>query len=157
MAVKKAVPILYNPRTVLYSDSRSDEIPVVRHAKSTTDSTSGPWGVFFNLTNSVVGAGVIGIPHAIADGGFLIVIFLLVVCGLLTMYSMNTIISLGVANNVHSFEQLAKVAFGNRGFMLVCFFQFTFSFGANIAYLLVVADTIPVVLGNVIFTTNGFV
>ncbi|CAK4080661.1 unnamed protein product [Aphanomyces euteiches] len=107
-----------------------------------------PCGVFCNLTNSIVGAGVISIPHAMAQGGFLPICGLLVLCAFITLYAMNTIVRLGSYHHVDSFEDLAQVAFGIKGYLAVCFFQLTFSFGANCSYLVVIADTIPVVIGR---------
>ncbi|KAF0684618.1 Aste57867_23422 [Aphanomyces stellatus] len=111
-------------------------------------SVQSPFGVFANLTNSIVGAGVIAIPHAMAEGGFVPVLVLLLLSGYLTHYSMNVLVRLGHAHGAHSFEGLAQLAFGNWGYYAVCFFQFTFSFGANCSYMLVIADTLPIVIGH---------
>ncbi|ETW03277.1 hypothetical protein H310_04784 [Aphanomyces invadans] len=111
-------------------------------------SSSPSWGVLFNLTNAIAGASIIYIPHAMAEGGFLPVLGLLFLCGGLTLYAMNILVILGHHHHARSFEDLAQLAFGVPGYLAVCFFQFTFSFGANCSYLLVIADTLPVVLGR---------
>ncbi|RHY29508.1 hypothetical protein DYB32_005086 [Aphanomyces invadans] len=107
-------------------------------------SSSPSWGVLFNLTNAIAGASIIYIPHAMAEGGFLPVLGLLFLCGGLTLYAMNILVILGHHHHARSFEDLAQLAFGVPGYLAVCFFQFTFSFGANCSYLLVIADTLPV-------------
>ncbi|OQS00441.1 amino acid transporter [Achlya hypogyna] len=139
-------PILSDHAVLLYHDETS----VATAPPPIARKLSGSWGVSMNLTNSIVGAGVIAIPHAMADGGFLPVLVLLFLGALMTMYSMNVIVRLGDMHSVATYEDLAAAAFGRRGFFTVCFFQFTFSFGANCSYLTVVADTLPPLLGHVL-------
>ncbi|OQS06777.1 hypothetical protein THRCLA_20289 [Thraustotheca clavata] len=141
---KQEQPILAT-HVVLYDEG---ETFVASPSDPPAAGLSGSWGVCMNVLNSIVGAGVIAIPHAMADGGFLPVMMLLILGALLTMYSMNVIVSLGDLHQADTFEGLAKVAFGYRGFLVVCFFQFVFSFGANCSYLLVIGDTLPPLVGH---------
>ncbi|KDO34901.1 hypothetical protein SPRG_00960 [Saprolegnia parasitica CBS 223.65] len=141
-------PILHGT-AVLYAAEIDDNVGGPPPAVA-VHQASGTWGVAMNLTNSIVGAGVIAIPHAMADGGFAPVLCLLLLGAALTMYSMNVIVRLGDVYNVDTYENLAKAAFGPRGYLVVCFFQFTFSFGANCSYLTVVGDTVPPLIGHVL-------
>ncbi|RHZ34505.1 hypothetical protein DYB37_000062 [Aphanomyces astaci] len=132
---------------LVYDQHGFDVVPAVSESTAAS-STPHSWGVFFNLTNAIAGASIIYIPHAMADGGFLPVLGLLLLCGGITWYAMNILIVLGHHHHVQSYEDLAQLAFGVPGYLAVCFFQFTFSFGANCSYLLVIADTLPVVIGR---------
>ncbi|RQM22750.1 hypothetical protein B5M09_005131 [Aphanomyces astaci] len=132
---------------LVYDQHGFDVVPAVSESMAAS-STPHSWGVFFNLTNAIAGASIIYIPHAMADGGFLPVLGLLLLCGGITWYAMNILIVLGHHHHVQSYEDLAQLAFGVPGYLAVCFFQFTFSFGANCSYLLVIADTLPVVIGR---------
>ncbi|GBG27033.1 Amino acid transporter, putative [Hondaea fermentalgiana] len=109
---------------------------------------SGKLGACFNFVNSIVGAGVIGLPFAVAECGFVMGFLLLLVVAYFTHFSVNTLVQLGVLVKERSYEGLCRHCFGKAGFAVVSLFMAIFAFGAMCAYLVIVGDTIPVVLDH---------
>jgi sodium-coupled neutral amino acid transporter 11 len=96
----------------------------------------------FNFTNSIVGAGAIGLGGAIADSGGAISIVAIVFFAVLAKLSLDMLIRLSVeVEGAHgSYEQLGQVGFGSFGKLVVVGSKFLYSFGCLIAYIIVVKD-----------------
>lgn len=88
---------------------------------------SGLFGASSNLVNSIVGAGIVGIPYAFRQAGFIAGLVLLGLVAFLTDRSLRVIINLATYHpklknrNVLTFEALASYPFGKVGkaFILV--------------------------------------
>ena len=88
---------------------------------------SGLFGASSNLVNSIVGAGIVGIPYAFRQAGFIAGLVLLGLVAFLTDRSLRVIINLATYHpklknrNVLTFEALASYPFGKIGkaFILV--------------------------------------
>jgi len=106
---------------------------------------SGKLGASFNFVNSIVGAGIIGLPFALRECGFVMGIVLIVVVSCFTWFSVSVLIKSGVEVKRRSYEGLCEYCFGWMGFKVVSFFMLVFAFGAMCAYLVIVGDTLPVV------------
>ena len=110
-------------------------------------------GASSNLVNSIVGAGIIGIPYALRMSGLVAGIFLLILVAVLTEKSLRLLIEQASFHPklrhlpVHTFEDLASYPFGQVGSGFVLFNMFLMAYGAMVAYLLIIKDTIPTVLG----------
>jgi len=100
-----------------------------------------------NFLNSIVGAGIIGIPFSLRHTGLLAGLFLLVLVGYLTAFSVKLIIGLGRQLECDNYESLAMKIFGRRGFTTVSLFMALLGFGAMIAYMVVIGDVVPHLLG----------
>ncbi|KAA0161209.1 hypothetical protein FNF28_05158 [Cafeteria roenbergensis] len=117
--------------------------------KGDTDASKG--GVArasFNFINSIIGAGVISLPFAFREAGFVAGVILLFVMAALTYYSVTLLVNLGVAARVLNYEMLARAALGRCGFVSVLIFQFLFAYGAMVAYLIITSDTLTVVIAH---------
>jgi len=99
-----------------------------------------------NFLNSIVGAGIIGIPFAFRHTGLLAGIALLIIVGYLTNVSVKMIIQMGNDMNCNDYEALALKIFGSKGYKSVCIFMFLLGYGAMIAYMVVIGDVIPAIL-----------
>lgn len=114
---------------------------------------SGLIGASGNLVNSIVGAGIIGIPYAFRQSGLIFGLLSLLLVGYLTDYSLRMIVDLAsfhptlVGKDVRTFEDLAQVPFGKLGKNFILFNMFLMAYGAMVAYLLIIKDTVPTVLG----------
>lgn len=99
-------------------------------------------GAIFNFTNSIIGAGAIGLGGAIAISGGAISIALILFFGLLTKLSLDLVIRLSITTpGAHgSYEDLAQVGLGTWGRLLVMACKLLYSFGCLVAYLIVVKD-----------------
>lgn len=107
----------------------------------------------FNFTNSIVGAGAIGLGGAIAISGGAISIVLIIFFGLLTKLSLDLVIRLSVeTDGAHgSYEDLAKVGLGSPGRILVLLCKLAYSFGCLVAYVIVVKDNFSPALQSLLY------
>jgi sodium-coupled neutral amino acid transporter 11 len=104
-------------------------------------------GCSSNLINAIVGAGIVGLPFAIQESGFVPGILLVLVSALLTEKSLRLLIETAKHANVGSYETLAEAAFGNFGFRVVSINMFVMAYGAMLSYLMIVKDTVSSILG----------
>jgi len=100
----------------------------------------------FNYINSIVGAGIIGLPFAVKEAGIGLGLILLCFCGYLTHYSTRLLVNTAKKVNVYNYEELVFTCFGKAGYNAVCFFMISFAFGALCAYLVIVGDTVTKVM-----------
>ncbi|MES1909711.1 MAG: hypothetical protein MHM6MM_002411 [Cercozoa sp. M6MM] len=110
------------------------------------EASSGSAGAAFNLMNSIIGAGIIGLPYAIKTCGFFLGIVLLFVVTALTDYTVRLIVRMGVNRGLRSYEALAQQAFPKYGAALVSLSMFLFAYGGMVAYLVIIGDTVPEVM-----------
>jgi len=86
---------------------------------------SGLFGASSNLVNSIVGAGIVGIPYAFRQAGFVAGLVLLGLVAFLTDRSLRVIINLATYHpklknrNVLTFEALASYPFGKVGKLFI--------------------------------------
>eukprot|EP00581_Thalassiosira_minuscula_P017170 CAMPEP_0183723222 /NCGR_PEP_ID=MMETSP0737-20130205/14878_1 /TAXON_ID=385413 /ORGANISM="Thalassiosira miniscula, Strain CCMP1093" /LENGTH=620 /DNA_ID=CAMNT_0025953479 /DNA_START=118 /DNA_END=1980 /DNA_ORIENTATION=+ len=110
-------------------------------------------GASSNLVNSIVGAGIIGIPYALRMSGLWAGVLLLILVAVLTDKSLRLLIEQASFHPrlrhlpVHTFEDLASYPFGQWGSGFVLFNMFIMAYGAMVAYLLIIKDTVPTVMG----------
>lgn len=107
---------------------------------------SGKLGAYFNFVNSVVGAGIIGLPFAIAQSGLWMGMVLLITIGYLTFVGVQTIIKCGTMAGVNSYEGLCRHALGKWGYWAVSWSMIIFPIGGMCAYLIIIGDNVPHVL-----------
>jgi len=113
----------------------------------------GTVGSASNLVNSILGAGIIGIPFAIQQSGFVVGLALLVLVGFFTDKSLRMIVDLAAYHpklkhrHVLTFEDLMTIPYGQFGRVFVLVSMFTLAYGAMVAYLLVIKDNVPDLLG----------
>lgn len=102
--------------------------------------------VAFNLVNVTVGAGILGLPFALREAGFVFGIFLAVSVAYLTNFSLILMIYTGVRVEVFSFSGLARHAFGRIGFWLVNLIVFINGFGTMVSYLIIIGSTLSIAM-----------
>lgn len=129
-----------NSRRPIRSQVSSIDVPVVK---------TGVAGASSNLVNAIVGAGIIGIPFAIKESGLVIGVLLLVIVGVFTEKSLRLIVDLASFHpklrslGVLTYEDLMEIPFGRRGKNFVLISMLILAYGAMVAYLLVVKDSVP--------------
>ncbi|KAI0063608.1 amino acid transporter [Artomyces pyxidatus] len=102
-----------------------------------------------NMANSILGAGIIGLPYAISKAGFFTGIFLLVVlCGV-TDWTIRLIVTNAKLSGTNSYIGFMNHCFGSSGRAAVSFFQFSFAFGGMCAFGIIIGDTIPHVIRSI--------
>jgi len=109
---------------------------------------TGILGTSSNLVNSIVGAGIIGIPFAINESGLVVGIVLLVLVAAATDKTLRMIVELASFHptlknlGVHTFEDLMRIPFGNLGSKFILLSMFVLAYGAMVAYLLIIKDSV---------------
>ncbi len=110
----------------------------------------------FNLTNSIIGAGAIGLGGAMAVSGGLISVLLILFFGYLTKLSLDIVIRLSVeAFGAHgSYEDLAQLGLGRPGRLLVMICKILYSFGCLVAYIVVIKDNFAPGMRDLIYGSS---
>lgn len=99
-----------------------------------------------NMANSILGAGIIGLPYAMSQAGFFSGIILLVVlCGV-TDWTIRLVVLNAKLSGGNSYIEIMDNCFGASGRAAVSLFQFTFAFGGMCAFGIIIGDTIPHVI-----------
>ncbi|KAI8814266.1 AAAP amino acid permease [Cladochytrium replicatum] len=109
---------------------------------------SSVWEATFNFTNSIVGAGIIGLPFAFLEAGFVTGLILLVGITLVVDWTVNLLVADAKLASKTTYLGLVSHCFGKWGYTVIGVFQFLFAYGAMCAYAVIVGDTIPVVFSH---------
>ncbi|WFD31084.1 hypothetical protein MSPP1_002116 [Malassezia sp. CBS 17886] len=147
-------------------DASADALPdAPRHAlpHALPDAPLPDWlrrgaGVFegtVNMANSILGAGIVGLPYAMRSSGLLVGVVLLVVLAVLTDWTIRLIVLNAKLSGRSTYIGIMEQCFGQHGKNAVSLFQFVFAFGGMCAFCVVVADTIPSVIASVIPALRG--
>jgi sodium-coupled neutral amino acid transporter 11 len=110
----------------------------------------------FNFTNSIVGAGIIGLPYALKQSGLVTGLFLLGFLAYLVDYTVILLVTDGKLAGKSTYQGLIDYCFGNKGLLIVSVFQFIFAYGAMCAYTVILGDTIPTVFASVLSKNSWF-
>ncbi|KAJ7170541.1 amino acid transporter [Mycena crocata] len=102
-----------------------------------------------NMANSILGAGIIGLPYAVSQAGFFMGIILLVVLSGVTDWTIRLIVINAKMSGAHSYLDIMNHCFGSSGRAAVSAFQFAFAFGGMCAFGIIIGDTIPHVIRSV--------
>ncbi|KAJ3476745.1 hypothetical protein NLI96_g10948 [Meripilus lineatus] len=102
-----------------------------------------------NMANSILGAGIIGLPYAVKQAGFVTGLILLVIlCGV-TDWTIRLIVVNAKLSGRASYIEIMHHCFGSSGRAAVSFFQFAFAFGGMCAFGIIIGDTIPHVFRSI--------
>jgi len=108
----------------------------------------------FNFTNSMVGAGAMGLGGAIAASGGFISLISIIFLAVLSKVSLDMLVELTTifcAKGMNTYEDLGQVAFGNWGRTSVLVLKAMYAFGCKVAYIVVVRDNLADGLEHLIF------
>eukprot|EP01059_Diplonema_ambulator_P021852 TRINITY_DN3633_c0_g1_i10.p1 TRINITY_DN3633_c0_g1~~TRINITY_DN3633_c0_g1_i10.p1 ORF type:complete len:619 (+),score=175.66 TRINITY_DN3633_c0_g1_i10:263-2119(+) len=123
-----------------YADTKTVDADSEESNKATTGVHS-MWSAVANFVNSIVGAGIIGLPFSVEEGGLGFTIVLLIVTGALTAYSVRLLIKLGEKMKVNDYELLCKSILGPAGYYAVTISMACFAYGGMLSYLIILGDT----------------
>ncbi|KAG8877637.1 hypothetical protein FRB97_003229 [Tulasnella sp. 331] len=99
-----------------------------------------------NMANSILGAGIIGLPYALSQAGFFTGIALLVALTFVTDWTIRLIVINAKLSGRSSYIEVMDHCFGRSGKAFVSLFQFSFAFGGMCAFGIIIGDTIPHVI-----------
>jgi amino acid permease len=115
----------------------------IRVVGSRPEGSSSVYKASFNFINSIVGAGIIGMPFAMGECGLVGGTILMVCVAVLVGRSVTMLIECGVREGHLDYEDLAMHLLGKAGYYSALMSMFLFAFGAQVAYLIIIGDTIP--------------
>ncbi|ORZ36283.1 transmembrane amino acid transporter protein-domain-containing protein [Catenaria anguillulae PL171] len=96
-------------------------------------------GATLNFTNSIIGAGIIGLPYAFKEAGFVLGVVLLVVLAFLVAWTVVLLVKCGKMVSKTSYQDLVNAAFNGRGQFLITFFH-------HVRVPVIIGDSLPPVL-----------
>ncbi|KAJ1992515.1 hypothetical protein H4R33_000971 [Dimargaris cristalligena] len=107
-------------------------------------------GSFFNMTNAIVGAGIIGLPFAFKEAGYFTGMILLLTLAYITDWTLRLLAHATKLSGRSTYQELVCFCFGRIGFHAISFFQFVFAFGGMCAFNVIIGDTVPHVIRSVV-------
>ncbi|XP_036243189.2 putative sodium-coupled neutral amino acid transporter 11 isoform X1 [Molothrus ater] len=103
----------------------------------------------FNIINSIIGSGIIGLPYSMKEAGFPLGILLLFVVALITDYSIILLIKGGNLSGTKTYQELVKKTYGLVGYLILSILQFLYPFIAMISYNIITGDTLTKVFQRI--------
>ncbi|XP_036110114.1 putative sodium-coupled neutral amino acid transporter 11 isoform X2 [Molossus molossus] len=103
----------------------------------------------FNVVNSIVGSGIIGLPYSMKQAGFPLGILLFFWVSFVTDFSLVLLIKGGTLSGTDSYQSLVNKTFGFPGYCLLSVLQFLYPFIAMISYNIVTGDTLSKVFQRI--------
>ncbi|TPX54398.1 hypothetical protein PhCBS80983_g05939 [Powellomyces hirtus] len=108
------------------------------------------WDATFNFTNSIVGAGIIGLPYSFYQAGFISGVALLFALTYVVDWTVNLLIKDAKMAGTNSYQDLQCVV----GDSPLDVHEFVLIRSKHPAYAVIVGDTLPLVLSHVVSPTN---
>ncbi|XP_023786864.1 putative sodium-coupled neutral amino acid transporter 11 isoform X2 [Cyanistes caeruleus] len=103
----------------------------------------------FNIINSIIGSGIIGLPYSMKEAGFPLGVLLLFVVAYITDYSIILLIKGGNLSNTKTYQELVKETYGLVGYLILSTLQFLYPFIAMISYNIITGDTLTKVFQRI--------
>jgi len=103
-----------------------------------TGPNSDKIGAAFNLSNSIVGAGILGLANYFAKAGLVLGIILLIVQCLLMLYTASLIVRVARAENADSYGKIAELTLGIKGGLVTQLLVIINTVGSLIAYVVLI-------------------
>ncbi|XP_004630029.2 putative sodium-coupled neutral amino acid transporter 11 [Octodon degus] len=103
----------------------------------------------FNVVNSIIGSGIIGLPYSMKQAGFPLGILLLFWVSYITDFSLVLLIKGGALSGTDTYQSLVSKAFGFTGYLLLSVLQFLYPFIAMISYNIIAGDTLSKVFQRI--------
>lgn len=106
-------------------------------------------GTVFNLVNSMMGAGILGLPFVFAETGVVLNLFLLVFVAALSDLTVWMLIYCLDATRERTYAGVAEVLYGRGLGLLIDFIIFSNNIGTMISYVIIIGDLMPSFLAYV--------
>uniref|UniRef100_A0AAQ4RKN2 Solute carrier family 38 member 5a n=1 Tax=Gasterosteus aculeatus aculeatus TaxID=481459 RepID=A0AAQ4RKN2_GASAC len=100
----------------------------------------------FNLSNAIMGSGILGLAYAMANTGIILFLILLVSIAILSAYSIHLLLKSAGVVGIRAYEQLGNRAFGVPGKILAACIITVHNIGAMSSYLFIVKSELPLVI-----------
>ncbi|XP_036288137.1 sodium-coupled neutral amino acid transporter 3 [Pipistrellus kuhlii] len=100
----------------------------------------------FNLSNAIMGSGILGLAYAMANTGIVLFLFLLTAVALLSSYSIHLLLKSSGVVGIRAYEQLGYRAFGTPGKLAAALAITLQNIGAMSSYLYIIKSELPLVI-----------
>ncbi|KAM4821533.1 sodium-coupled neutral amino acid transporter 3 isoform 1-T5 [Thomomys bottae] len=100
----------------------------------------------FNLSNAIMGSGILGLAYAMANTGIILFLFLLTAVALLSSYSIHLLLKSSGIVGIRAYEQLGYRAFGTPGKLAAGLAITLQNIGAMSSYLYIIKSELPLVI-----------
>uniref|UniRef100_A0A8C1PL41 Solute carrier family 38 member 5b n=1 Tax=Cyprinus carpio TaxID=7962 RepID=A0A8C1PL41_CYPCA len=100
----------------------------------------------FNLSNAIMGSGILGLSYAMSNTGIILFLILLTCIAVLSSYSVHLLLRSAGVVGIRAYEQLGKRAFGHPGKILAALVITMHNIGAMSSYLFIVKYELPLVI-----------
>lgn len=104
--------------------------------------------VAFNLVNATVGAGIIGLPFAIARAGFFTGIAASIIVAVLAQIGLYMLIVAGQRVGIYKFAGLVEYILGRPGYHFVNFLICVQAGGGAVSYFILLGDSLPMLFSR---------
>ncbi|KAK5862995.1 hypothetical protein PBY51_000058 [Eleginops maclovinus] len=100
----------------------------------------------FNLSNAIMGSGVLGLSYAMSNTGIVLFLILLTCIACLSCYSVHLLLRSAGVVGIRAYEQLGLRAFGHPGKIAAAIIITLHNIGAMSSYLFIVKSELPLVI-----------
>ncbi|XP_053153803.1 sodium-coupled neutral amino acid transporter 5 isoform X2 [Hemicordylus capensis] len=100
----------------------------------------------FNLSNAIMGSGILGLAYAMSNTGIVLFVVLLISIALLSSYSIHLLLKCAGVVGIRAYEQLGFRAFGHSGKVIAAVIISMHNIGAMSSYLFIVKSELPLVI-----------
>ncbi|XP_050235021.1 amino acid transporter AVT6E [Mercurialis annua] len=118
-----------------------DNYPLVKQSGNDNDSKwSGIYGAVFNLTTSIIGAGIMALPATMKVLGLVLGVVLIVLMGVLSEISVEMLIRFSVLCKASSYGEVVQCALGKTAKVLSEICIIVNNAGVMVVYLIIIGD-----------------
>lgn len=105
--------------------------------------TSSLQAAISNMSNSILGAGIIGQPYALKSAGLMTGVTLLVGLTIVVDWTIRLIVINSKMSGRNTFQGTVEFCYGKWGLLAISAAQWAFAFGGMVAFAVIVGDSIP--------------
>ncbi|KAM4695683.1 sodium-coupled neutral amino acid transporter 5 [Rhinophrynus dorsalis] len=109
----------------------------------------------FNLSNAIMGSGILGLAYAMSNTGIILFVILLISIALLSAYSIHLLLKCSGVVGIRAYEQLGQRAFGSCGKILAGLIITIHNVGAMSSYLYIIKSELPLVIQTFLGLTSN--
>ncbi|XP_034647889.1 sodium-coupled neutral amino acid transporter 5 [Trachemys scripta elegans] len=109
----------------------------------------------FNLSNAIMGSGILGLAYAMSNTGIVLFIVLLICIAMLSAYSIHLLLKCAGVVGIRAYEQLGYRAFGPGGKVVAAVVICVHNTGAMSSYLYIVKYELPLVIQTFLGLTEN--
>lgn len=109
-----------------------------------------------NIANTIMGAGILGIPLVYKAYGLILTTFIIIGFGMVTIYSVHCLLYSNKITGKSGYSIFSKICFGNKGSLLVKIVIIVNNFGLSCAYFRIFGDVASGVVKAFTTSTDNF-